>query len=225
MGLFGTLGLALGSLMFVALKPPASWWPFPRLRTRPRVRAAIVAVLLLLLPFAVAAFIDLMTADLSETYARAKKGFAVQPSGLLQIRVEPVTARWLGDDEAEIDGTRHMMLLGTGDGMAFMLDLKTQLLVRLPVNTIEMTQRCHPAYPDICVAPRAPELDCKDLPKANVRVGRRDPYGFDADGDRVGCEGEAPNEDPLGRRLGGPFLSVIAVSRFLWLWGSRAAGE
>lgn len=48
---------------------------------------------------------------------------------------------------------------------------------------------CHPAYPDDCIPPAPPDLDCGGLRRA-VRVDSAsgDPHGLDADGDGWGCE-------------------------------------
>lgn len=48
---------------------------------------------------------------------------------------------------------------------------------------------CHPAYPDDCIPPAPPDLDCGSLRRV-VRVDRRfgDPHGLDADNDGSGCE-------------------------------------
>ena len=48
---------------------------------------------------------------------------------------------------------------------------------------------CHPAYPDDCIPPAPPDLDCGDV-KRKVRVDHAhgDPHGFDANDDGWGCE-------------------------------------
>ena len=48
---------------------------------------------------------------------------------------------------------------------------------------------CHPAYPDDCIPPPPPDLDCGDINR-RVRVDHRhgDPHGFDASSDGWGCE-------------------------------------
>lgn len=48
---------------------------------------------------------------------------------------------------------------------------------------------CHPAYPDDCIPPPPPDLDCSDVAR-KVRVDHRfgDPHGFDRDNDGWGCE-------------------------------------
>jgi micrococcal nuclease len=47
---------------------------------------------------------------------------------------------------------------------------------------------CDPAYPDICIAPPPPDLDCKNIPYRNFRVLSPDPHRFDGDKDGIGCE-------------------------------------
>ncbi|TLZ65648.1 MAG: thermonuclease family protein [Methanobacteriota archaeon] len=47
---------------------------------------------------------------------------------------------------------------------------------------------CDPAYPDVCIPPPPPDLDCKDIPYRRFRVLPPDPHHFDADGDGIGCE-------------------------------------
>ena len=47
---------------------------------------------------------------------------------------------------------------------------------------------CDPAYPDVCIPPPPPDLDCKDIPYRNFRVLPPDPHRFDRDRDGIGCE-------------------------------------
>ena len=48
---------------------------------------------------------------------------------------------------------------------------------------------CDRSYPDFCIPPPPPDLDCKDVsgPKP-FRVRRPDPHNFDRDGDGKACE-------------------------------------
>ncbi len=48
--------------------------------------------------------------------------------------------------------------------------------------------RCDPAYPDVCIPPPPPDLDCADIPYRNFRVLPPDPHRFDGDRDGIGCE-------------------------------------
>ena len=48
---------------------------------------------------------------------------------------------------------------------------------------------CHPGYPDVCIPPSPPDLDCGDVGR-RVRVDHAagDPHRLDADGDGWGCQ-------------------------------------
>jgi hypothetical protein len=54
----------------------------------------------------------------------------------------------------------------------------------------ELTSKviCDPSYPDLCIPPYPPDLDCGDMEFSNFRVIQPDPHGFDADKDGIGCE-------------------------------------
>ena len=48
---------------------------------------------------------------------------------------------------------------------------------------------CDPSYPDVCIPPPPPDLDCGDIPYRNFRVLPPDPHRLDGrDGDGIGCE-------------------------------------
>lgn len=48
--------------------------------------------------------------------------------------------------------------------------------------------RCDPSYPDVCIPPAPPDLNCPDIPHRGFRVIGADPHGFDRDHDGIGCE-------------------------------------
>lgn len=50
------------------------------------------------------------------------------------------------------------------------------------------TGRCDPSYPDVCIPPPPPDLDCGDIPYRRFRVLPPDPHRFDGDRDGIGCE-------------------------------------
>lgn len=52
----------------------------------------------------------------------------------------------------------------------------------------EQRGNCDPAYPDVCIPPPPPDLDCKDIPFRRFRVIPPDPHHFDRDVDGIGCE-------------------------------------
>ncbi len=45
---------------------------------------------------------------------------------------------------------------------------------------------CDSSYPDICIAPYPPDLDCGEISYRRFRVVGADRHGFDGDG--IGCE-------------------------------------
>jgi hypothetical protein len=47
---------------------------------------------------------------------------------------------------------------------------------------------CHPSYPDVCIPPAPPDLNCGDVPYKNFRVLPPDPHRFDGNKDGWGCE-------------------------------------
>jgi micrococcal nuclease len=47
---------------------------------------------------------------------------------------------------------------------------------------------CDPAYPDVCIPPPPPDLDCADITFRRFTVRSPDPHRFDADGNGIGCE-------------------------------------
>ena len=47
---------------------------------------------------------------------------------------------------------------------------------------------CDPSYPDVCIPPYPPDLDCGEISYRNFRVTGSDPHGFDGDKDGIGCE-------------------------------------
>jgi hypothetical protein len=49
---------------------------------------------------------------------------------------------------------------------------------------------CDPSYPDVCIPPPPPELDCDDISYNDFTVLTPDPHGFDSEGDGTGCETE-----------------------------------
>ncbi len=53
---------------------------------------------------------------------------------------------------------------------------------------------CDPSYPDVCIAPYPPDLDCDEIYYSNFRVIGTDPHGFDKDNDGIGCEVGSPTQ-------------------------------
>jgi len=64
-------------------------------------------------------------------------------------------------------------------------------------DSSEPTPSCDPSYPDFCIPPSPPDLDCADIPTKNFTVLYPDPHNFDGDGDGIGCESSSqPTTQP-----------------------------
>ena len=57
-----------------------------------------------------------------------------------------------------------------------------------PTTTTTEAENCDPYYPDFCIPPPPPDLNCSDIPQKNFTVLQPDPHGFDGNKDGVGCE-------------------------------------
>jgi micrococcal nuclease len=55
-------------------------------------------------------------------------------------------------------------------------------------STTSAQANCHPSYPDFCIPPPPPDLDCGDIEARNFTVLPPDPHRFDGNDDGVGCE-------------------------------------
>ena len=55
-----------------------------------------------------------------------------------------------------------------------------------PMQTSEPS--CDPSYPDFCIPPNSPDLNCGEISHKNFRVIGNDKHGFDRDNDGIGCE-------------------------------------
>ena len=57
-----------------------------------------------------------------------------------------------------------------------------------PIATGGGGGNCDPSYPDVCIAPYPPDLNCADVPYTNITVTGKDLHEFDGNDDGVGCE-------------------------------------
>jgi len=58
----------------------------------------------------------------------------------------------------------------------------------VPEMIVVSENGCDPSYPDVCIPPYPPDLDCGEIGYSNFRVVGNDPHGFDRDNDGIGCE-------------------------------------
>ncbi len=59
----------------------------------------------------------------------------------------------------------------------------------VPEMIVESENNCDSSYPDVCIPPWPPDLNCGDVRYVNFRVLPDDPHGFDVDQNGIGCEG------------------------------------
>lgn len=70
-----------------------------------------------------------------------------------------------------------------------LISLSTAAVLIGVIQPIQAQQgNCDPSYPDLCLAPPPPDLNCGDISARNFQVVGSDPHGFDRDKDGVGCE-------------------------------------
>lgn len=59
----------------------------------------------------------------------------------------------------------------------------------LQYGCVQQQDGCDPSYPDVCIPPYPPDLNCEDFPQyRNFRVLPPDPHQLDGDADGIGCE-------------------------------------
>jgi len=56
---------------------------------------------------------------------------------------------------------------------------------------------CDPSYPDVCIPPYPPDLDCGEIGYSNFRVVGSDSHGLDRDNDGIGCEVGSQDSAPV----------------------------
>jgi micrococcal nuclease len=75
----------------------------------------------------------------------------------------------------------------TTAGIGLWVPPPTVAATRVPAPT-QPLGNCHPSYPDFCIPPPPPDLDCPDIGRKNFTVLAPDPHRFDRDQDGIGCE-------------------------------------
>lgn len=62
--------------------------------------------------------------------------------------------------------------------------IPTQVVTAAPAGALG----CDPSYPDVCIPPAPPDLDCGQIGARRFTVYPPDPHNFDGDFDGIGCE-------------------------------------
>ena len=55
-------------------------------------------------------------------------------------------------------------------------------------QTNAQDDNCDPSYPDVCIPPYPPDLNCPEVAHKDFSVLPPDPHGFDRNADGIGCE-------------------------------------
>jgi len=55
-------------------------------------------------------------------------------------------------------------------------------------TTTKSKENCDPSYPDVCIPPPPPDLDCEDIQFKKFKVLPPDPHRFDGNKNGIGCE-------------------------------------
>ena len=63
------------------------------------------------------------------------------------------------------------------------------------MNGVDPVNNCLPSYPDFCIPPPPPILNCEDISGSDFTVIESDPHGFDQDDDGIGCEDDSESDD------------------------------
>lgn len=80
------------------------------------------------------------------------------------------------------------MTTASAAGLGLWSVAPTTMPVTEKSNSIDISN-CDPSYPDVCIAPPPPDLDCGDISYRRFRVTGSDPHNFDGrDKDGIGCE-------------------------------------
>ena len=106
-----------------------------------------------------------------------------------------VKTRWsLAVDPAEVRALQNV-LDGCGSAGQRQAPMSTVApAIATPAPTVQPSEGgdCAPSYPDFCIPPPPPDLDCGDVSQKRFTVRwdvpDPDPHGFDHDRDGIGCE-------------------------------------
>lgn len=61
-------------------------------------------------------------------------------------------------------------------------------MIRFSDITKTKENNCDPSYPDVCIPPLPPDLDCGEIQYRNFKVLPPDQHRFDGDKDGKDCE-------------------------------------
>jgi Excalibur calcium-binding domain len=72
--------------------------------------------------------------------------------------------------------------------LAILIPMKQQSASNTGATYQTQAGKCDSAYPDFCIPPLPPDLDCSNIGRQNFTVRSPDPHRLDGDRDGIGCE-------------------------------------
>ncbi|MDY6781669.1 MAG: hypothetical protein SW833_03800 [Cyanobacteriota bacterium] len=81
-----------------------------------------------------------------------------------------------------------LALLGGAIALAVFIPMQQEQPRSARANYQTQAGRCDAAYPDFCIPPLGPDLDCSDIKQKNFTVRPPDPHRLDGNRDGIGCE-------------------------------------
>jgi PKD repeat protein len=144
---------------------------------------------------------------------------------------EPYTIRWDIDDNGIVDSSEETAVPTFNEAGTYNVNLDvTDSMGQTASDNVEITVEegegggaeeepaaneteetaCDSSYPDMCIPPAPPNLNCDDIGARNFEVLPPDPHGFDGDNDGIGCEsgGDQPDEDELDNSGSGDSIDI-----------------
>lgn len=86
-------------------------------------------------------------------------------------------------------GTRQTIYAGTYRVVGGVITSgRLRVIDRTGAGPTGQTDNCDPSYPDLCIPPPPPDLDCRDIGRHDFAVLPPDPHHLDRDRDGAGCE-------------------------------------
>lgn len=94
-----------------------------------------------------------------------------------------------GDRDAEQSGSQQPATVSATSTPVASTPTRAPAATGTPIPlTVTQPANCSPAYPDFCIPPPPPDLDCRDFTQKRFRALPPDPHNLDNDNDGIACE-------------------------------------
>ena len=116
------------------------------------------------------------------------KAFSKLDKRIVDIYAQIETAKLFENSESEPESSQSQAQPNLLSKVGELLVERSPIEKRNSTSKTQQQQQCEPSYPDLCIPPDLPDLNCSDLADRRFKVLPPDTYGFDRDGDGIGCE-------------------------------------